>query len=673
MNIFSLSLSLSLSLTLSPSERDGQLVPMDASRLSPSLSAVGPGEGEGQGGRGHQEEEIPFSDLPGFPVGVGSPDSDVSIQSGSGLEGGVAGPVSRVPRPERGSGGRLSKKEKKFQLAKDDGRYTELRPIDPQVARKEYGESLRLNPVGPAFASLDSPPEGETPSKALNLVSPSGDPEQGFAGSYYVLEIGNFPQLAGGSENVERTEEKEEEKEEEKGGDVIASPAAYYMLEVKNCEGVEGRGGGGGGEGGGAGGGGRVEEPAGPAPARSASALSYENIDVTGAAKSTLPEAFYDTPRNVAHYLQSKGAGQGAGPAKTAPSPYMNVNLAKQTSAPIEVPGPRAGGGAGPAIVYPHPSSASYENVALFQGHTPPPVYSRSLDDLATPLRPASPYENTPRRPPPPSLDVSVPSLRVVPSPHDTPPPRPPPPPLDSPPEDAPTKRRSRRREEVYQSVSLGSKVTTAIPPVMTKKGAESRISEASSQSGEVRENGEGGIAGGERGVRKRAEGEKTKGVSKEGAEKEEKEEAVKQEGAKEAVKQEGAKEEVKQEGAKEEGVKMEGAKDESAKKEEEITEGEERRGGAKASAAPGVAGADESDEAFSIPRCDSVIIANSAENPFVGLVISASSQLEEGGTAGQSDPPSNGRIRTETIWDNDRVELEWSSVGTPHTLTPSQ
>ena len=406
-----------------------------------------------------------------------------------------------------------------------------------------------------------------------------------------------------------------------------------------------------------------MEETAGAAPARSASALSYENVDVTGATKSTLPEAFYDTPRNVAHYLQSKGVGQGAGPAKTAPSPYMNVNLAKQTSAPIEVPGPRAGGGAGPAIVYPHPSSASYENVALLQGHTPPPVYSRSLDDRVTPLRPASPYENTPRRPPPPSLDVSVPSLRVVPSPHDTPPPRPPPPPLDSPPEDAPTKRRSRRREEVYQSVSLGSKVTTAISPVMTEKGAESRVSEASSQSGEVRENGEGGIAGGERGVRERAEGEKTKGVSKEGAKKAEKE------GAKKAEKEEA----VKQEGAKEEGVKMEGAKDESVKKEEEMTEGEERRGGAKASAAPGVAGADESDEAFSIPRCDSVIIANSAENPFAGLVISASSQLEEGGAAGQSDPPSNGRMRTETIWDNDRVELEWSSVGTPHTLTPSQ
>ncbi len=46
---------------------------------------------------------------------------------------------------------RLSKKEKKFQLSKDDGSYAELKPVDPHDARKEFGNTLKLNPVGPAF------------------------------------------------------------------------------------------------------------------------------------------------------------------------------------------------------------------------------------------------------------------------------------------------------------------------------------------------------------------------------------------------------------------------------------------------------------------------------------------------------------------------------------------
>lgn len=48
---------------------------------------------------------------------------------------------------------RLSKKEKKFQLSKDDGSYSELNPIDPHDAKKQFGDTLKLNPVGPAFQS----------------------------------------------------------------------------------------------------------------------------------------------------------------------------------------------------------------------------------------------------------------------------------------------------------------------------------------------------------------------------------------------------------------------------------------------------------------------------------------------------------------------------------------
>ncbi len=58
----------------------------------------------------------------------------------------------RASRAVRRDGSqRLSKKEKRFQLSKDDGRYAELNPINPHEAKKEFGEKLRLNPVGPAF------------------------------------------------------------------------------------------------------------------------------------------------------------------------------------------------------------------------------------------------------------------------------------------------------------------------------------------------------------------------------------------------------------------------------------------------------------------------------------------------------------------------------------------
>ena len=44
---------------------------------------------------------------------------------------------------------KLSKKEKRYLLSKDDGRYAELNPINPHEAKKEFGKSLRLNPVLP--------------------------------------------------------------------------------------------------------------------------------------------------------------------------------------------------------------------------------------------------------------------------------------------------------------------------------------------------------------------------------------------------------------------------------------------------------------------------------------------------------------------------------------------
>ena len=66
----------------------------------------------------------------------------------------LPGKVARLSNiSERSEGRRLSKKEKKFQLSKDDGSYSELKPIDPHHAKKEFGDTLKLNPVGPAFQS----------------------------------------------------------------------------------------------------------------------------------------------------------------------------------------------------------------------------------------------------------------------------------------------------------------------------------------------------------------------------------------------------------------------------------------------------------------------------------------------------------------------------------------
>ena len=62
--------------------------------------------------------------------------------------------MSRVV--QRGESKRLSKKEKRFQLSKDDGQYAELNPINPHQAQKEFGGKLRLNPVGPAFGGVAS-------------------------------------------------------------------------------------------------------------------------------------------------------------------------------------------------------------------------------------------------------------------------------------------------------------------------------------------------------------------------------------------------------------------------------------------------------------------------------------------------------------------------------------
>ena len=67
---------------------------------------------------------------------------------------------------ERSEKRRLSKKEKKFQLSKDDGSYSELKPINPHEAKKEFGDTLKLNPVGPAFQSAATAVQGGAETEA---------------------------------------------------------------------------------------------------------------------------------------------------------------------------------------------------------------------------------------------------------------------------------------------------------------------------------------------------------------------------------------------------------------------------------------------------------------------------------------------------------------------------
>ena len=144
-----------------------------------------------------------------------------------GLEG-RGGRHKSVPLPVKMK--KLSKKEKRFQLSKDDGAYCELSTIDPVTAvQSDSAGNVRLNPIGPAFlASFPGQPgspgavttshNGPTPSVA-------GQPNNGedFLGSYYVLEVGNFK---GG--------EKEGKGGEETGGEDL--PAADYMWDVAHME-----------------------------------------------------------------------------------------------------------------------------------------------------------------------------------------------------------------------------------------------------------------------------------------------------------------------------------------------------------------------------------------------------------------------------------------------------
>ena len=77
----------------------------------------------------------------------------------------------------------MSKKEKRFRLSKDDGRYSELNPINPFEAKREFGDSLKLKTVD---------------SKGVVLVSGPNDDHVGLSEEGPSVSSSIIPQLEDG-------------------------------------------------------------------------------------------------------------------------------------------------------------------------------------------------------------------------------------------------------------------------------------------------------------------------------------------------------------------------------------------------------------------------------------------------------------------------------------------
>ena len=150
---------------------------------------------------------------------------------------------------------RMSKKEKRFQLSKDDGAYSELTEINPHQAKKEFGQTLRLNPVGPAFpAQTDQSDLSQSITTSHNASAVEEDPEQQYLGSYYVLEVGNFEKDITGNRvtppplppNIEHHQQQQQvppgggislvPQPSAGGGQPEQSQAGYFMLDIKNFQ-----------------------------------------------------------------------------------------------------------------------------------------------------------------------------------------------------------------------------------------------------------------------------------------------------------------------------------------------------------------------------------------------------------------------------------------------------
>ena len=538
-------------------------------------------------------------------------------------------PAKGNPLPSKGSppstegsplpvqGRKLSKKEKRFQLSRDDGAYCELSNIDPITAKSEFGVNLRLNPVGPAFVppppSHHEPQEtkGDTvtahngPSPPIQPVTQEQKPE--FLGSYYVLEVGNFDednlsnQLDKSSNQFDKTQPAITRTEAEDG--VI--PAGYYMLDM-DCMDPE------------------ATDTSSETKRKShrsscSSGTSYENIATPPVGKG--------------------GVYENVGPKK--PVKYENIVVKRcherQKSSPLGIPQSTTGGMEGPRM----------------GGHNETTMVRRMSTSL--------PSETTTGEIAREQLTAAVaPGEREVKG-HlllgE---------PLSS--DDVPRRPRS-RRDMIYEVMPL---------PKNRAKSSSQRATE--SGRGNVKSNGgphvektevatsdgptthgleNGHQQTGKRGEGERREGERGEGERREGERREAKVEEEEQEEERENGESEGRESVTAAESqrSEEEREKGEEGTEEKVEREEEekyVVKGEEEM---------------ENEEEAS-GRAERELLTKLMESnglPFAGLVMSSSA------TEGNIEQP-NVRPRTDTIWDDDRVRIEWSQVSnilSPHHSLP--
>ena len=253
----------------------------------------------------------PYEQLPGFPsrdsvtTETSEMSSEASINAHQTAERTDSSASSQSLTAPGQSQKRMSNKEKRFQLRKDDGSYSELKPISPHDAQRQFGDSLRLNPVGPAFGGQATANDPETVTVHNVVPDKPSESKQGFMGSYYVLEVGNF-----NSEHL---------KEIHVSPPAVPGEEGYFMLDPQHI-GQESLT---------QGGAGRASSATnGQEQNRSSSSLQkYENVECSGAKKSS--EGLYDTPRNVRYLRVAATQNHASLPSSSSstspPLTYENV------------------------------------------------------------------------------------------------------------------------------------------------------------------------------------------------------------------------------------------------------------------------------------------------------------------------------------------------------------
>ena len=173
--------------------------------------------------------------------------------------------------------------------------------------------------------------------------------DQSFMGSYYVLEIGNFdsPEAEKPVEPVKPVPSDEN------------TPAGYYVLEVQNFDkpSQDTR---------------KPEEKEDETPARSGSSMSqrsYENIELVGGVEEKIEEGYYDTPRNVyrtrPEYVNVEAKPMNLPPYENIQVPGEGTLRSQPGSAPISIPVPKPLADPTSQCSSQTSSAPSYENVEL--------------------------------------------------------------------------------------------------------------------------------------------------------------------------------------------------------------------------------------------------------------------------------------------------------------------